>query len=72
MNYMTVQFDLDKTNEISGTRFDGSDDTLEYIQNALEWLKAHNKNYTQKQYWAISELCDIFEFAKRVHYEEEK
>ena len=34
---------------------------FDYIKNSLEYLKTHNKNYNQKQYWAIMELADIFD-----------
>ena len=67
MKYLTICIDFDKVNEQSGTRFDGSEDTLTYIQNVLGWLKTHNKNYTQKQYIAIEELNDIFSFAECVN-----
>lgn len=49
------------------TDIDFTQDTLKetclfnYIKDSLEYLKTHNKNYNQKQYWAIMELADIFD-----------
>lgn len=72
MCYMTICIDLDKVNKESCTRFDGTEDTLAHIQNVLGYLKAHNKNYTQKQYWLIDELHSIFNHADIVKEEKEE
>ena len=66
LNYMTVCFDIDKVNKESCTRFDGTEKTLEYIQNVLAYLKTHNKNYTQTQYVVIDELYTIFNHAELI------
>lgn len=39
-----------------------TDDFLQAVKDSLEYLETHNKNYTKKQYYKISDLADIFKF----------
>ena len=45
-------------------------DFLQAIKDNLEYLESHNKNYTKKQYYIISDLTDIFKFME-VSYKED-
>lgn len=38
------------------------DDFLQAIKDNLSYLESHNKNYTNKQYYLIQDLQDIFKF----------
>ena len=42
-----------------GVEFKNKNDYIQYMQNLLEFLETHNKNYTQKQYYKILELKEI-------------
>ena len=47
-----------------GIEFKNNNDYINYMQNLLEFLEAHNKNYTQKQYFKILELKEIIQNIK--------
>ena len=37
---------------------------LEDLDNLTYYLYKHNKNYTKKQYYSITDICDIIEELK--------
>lgn len=48
--------DYDTIASQTGLHFDNPGDLLYYLQSRIEYLATHNKNLTNKQYYAI---CDI-------------
>lgn len=63
---MIINFN--KIEELTGRRFDNSEQLYFYIQYVIEFLKVHNKNYTKKQYEKIDEL---FDFVRCIEFKEE-
>lgn len=42
-----------------GLNFDSIQDAIFYLESLLEWLKSHNKNYNQEQYYKILDCLEI-------------
>ena len=51
-----MNVDYNKIEHQTGLHFDSAADMLCYLQSKISYLGTHNKNLTQKQYWAV---CDI-------------
>ena len=49
-------FDHDKLQEMTGIDLDTDKDIFILMQHTVEWLKEHNKNYTDPQYRRIEDL----------------
>ena len=59
---MPIKVNFDELYYRTGLRFskDEIDNLLFYIQNTVEWLSTHNKNYNQGQIDRITTLNNIF------------
>ena len=44
-----------------GLNFENGQDAIFYLASLLDWLKSHNKNYTQEQYYKILDCLEIVE-----------
>lgn len=42
-----------------GLNFETGQEAILYLQNLLEWLESHNKNYNQEQYYKILDCLEI-------------
>lgn len=56
-----MKINFNKINELTQIGVFRDSSLLVYIQHSLDYLEAHNKNYTKKQYHLINELKTIFE-----------
>lgn len=43
----------------TGLNFETIEDAIFYLQNNLEWLASHNKNYNRAQYYKILDCLEI-------------
>lgn len=59
-----MNFDLVKIKELTGLRFDNTEQLYFYVLHQMEFLKVNNKNYTKKQYYKINDLFDIIRSVK--------
>lgn len=50
----------------TGLNFETIEDAFFYLQNHLEWLESHNKNYNRAQYHKI---LDCLEIVKNIEIE---
>lgn len=44
-----------------GLNFKNKSELFEFVKHKIEWLSAHNKNYTTEQYYLIDMLKEIFD-----------
>lgn len=51
-----MNIDYKKIADLTGCAFDNPIDVLYFLQHRIEYLRTHNKNLTNKQYYAV---CDI-------------
>ena len=51
-----MNIDYQKIADLTGCSFDNAADVLYYLQSRIGYLATHNKNLTNKQYYAV---CDI-------------
>lgn len=51
-----MQIDYEKIANLTGLHFGNEADLLYYLRSRVGYLATHNKNLTNKQYYAI---CDI-------------
>ena len=58
----------DKILSSTGLSFNNEMDMLHYIISDLQYLIAHNKNYTKSQY---NRICDLYEILNAVEPSEE-
>lgn len=56
-----MKINFEKINELTKLGIFRDSSLLVYIQHTLDYLEAHNKNYTKKQYHLILELKTFFE-----------
>ena len=63
-----IEVDLEQIERDTGRRFDEKEDLYYYMERVLTYLSTHNKNYTNKQYYMIEELKDIFNAAKMQNF----
>ena len=54
-------FDPDKLQEMTGIDLDTDKNIFILMQHTIEWLKDHNKNYTNAQYRRIEDLYYMLE-----------
>lgn len=59
-----MEFDLVKIEELTGLYFENVEQLYFYVLQQIEFLEAHNKNYTKKQYYKINDLFDIIRSVK--------
>lgn len=59
-----MKINFNEINENTGLGIFRESTLLNYIKSNLEYLEAHNKNYTKKQYNSIEELKTIFKSIK--------
>ena len=45
--------------QTTGLNFETMEDAIFYLQNHLEWLERHNKNYNRDQYHKILDCLEI-------------
>ena len=55
-----MKINFDEINKNTGLGIFRTSTLLNYIKSNLEFLEAHNKNYTNNQYHIIEELKTIF------------
>lgn len=51
-----MNIDYQKIADLTGCHFDSTEDMLYFLQSRISYLATHNKNLTNKQYYAV---CDI-------------
>ena len=54
-----MTFNYEKLLKNTGCSFNNWDDLLYYLNNLLDYLTTHNKNYTKEQYNKIVLINDI-------------
>lgn len=50
----------------TGLNFETMEDAIFYLQNHLEWLECHNKNYNRNQY---NKILDCLEIIRNIEIE---
>ena len=56
---MTINYS--KIYDLTGCKFDNPADVIYYLQRRIEYLANHNKNLTNKQYYAVCDIESILE-----------
>lgn len=61
MKELKLKINASKIAYNTGLSFDDAEEYWAYILRQLEFLATHNKNYTKKQFFRISDIKEILE-----------